>query len=364
MVASVVRVVVFRLAAIAAAPLVAAAVLAAPAIPAAAQDIDVNTAAALALKERMTPVTLEQAFPGAEALELVNGRPPALAVMIGGEVAGHLFSTKDTVNATGYSGVAFDLVAGLRLDGSLTGAALLWHREAIVGRGVPEERLDDFVAGFGATTLKSFRAVSPDLLKRATVSGRAMKAGVRSAARVVHAAHVTGTLNNPVDEPTLDRVGFVPLTTEQLWAAGSITGTQVSIREIIKIFEKAGGDGARGGDVLTLDFQAAQFGAYLPQPFGCLPTSPQHSYPRRRSVRTSTATAATSLCSSARGKTASSYSWDRAANSRSHLTRTSRWKTITCSRASRSFRAARSSASPATIIAASPPVWGSRTRTP
>ena len=213
--------------------------------PVAAQPTDAFAAAALALQERLSPSALEKAFPGAEETEPIDGRPPALAVKIGGEIVGYVFSTKDTVNATGYSGSAFDLVAGMRLDGTITGAVLLAHHEAIVGRGVPQELLDGYIAGFGAATLDNFRAIRPDSLNRATVSGRAMRTGVQNAARLVHAGHVTGILSNPVEVPTLDRSGFVPMTIDELRAAGSIVSSQVSIREIIRMFEKAGGDKAR-----------------------------------------------------------------------------------------------------------------------
>ena len=69
----------------------------------------------------------------------VDGRPPVVEVWIDGAVAGYLFSTRDSVNATGYSGVAFDLVAGMTLEGEMVGATLLYHHEAIIGRGVPQE---------------------------------------------------------------------------------------------------------------------------------------------------------------------------------------------------------------------------------
>lgn len=222
-----------------------AAAVAMPRTSLAQAELGVDAAAALALKERMSQAALEQAFPGAEGLEVIGGRPPALAVIVGGEVAGYLFSTKDTVKATGYAGTAFDLVAGMSPDGEITGAVLLWHAEAIIGRGVPEGRLEEFIAGFAAASLNDFGAVRPDLLNRATVSGRTMKAGVRAAARMVHAGHVTGSLNEDVAEPTLDRRGFVPLSVEELRAAGSITSTRLSVREAIAAFENAGGVGAR-----------------------------------------------------------------------------------------------------------------------
>jgi NosR/NirI family nitrous oxide reductase transcriptional regulator len=132
------------------------------------------------LLERLTPDALQQVFPGAEEVEWTDGRPPVVSVKIGGEVVGFLFSTRETVNATGYSGVAFDLVAGMTVDGEITGAVLLYHREAIIGRGVPQAVLDAFIASIAGTSMNNFRGLRPDVLVRASTSGRLMKRGLQS----------------------------------------------------------------------------------------------------------------------------------------------------------------------------------------
>ena len=209
--------------------------------PAAAQGA---LAASEALRDRMTPETLQMAFPGAEELVAIEGRPPAVEVYIGGELAGYLFSTMDTVNATGYSGKAFDLVSGVGLDRKITGAALLYHKEAIVGRGVPQEVLDQYIAGFALVTLDDFRAVRPNVLKRATVSGRMMKSAIQGAAHLVYLGHVLGEFSKPVTEPTLDRKGFAPYSFEELIEAGSIVRLVITNQEILEMFREAGGEGA------------------------------------------------------------------------------------------------------------------------
>lgn len=190
-----------------------------------------------------SPGVLEQLFPGAEGVEPVDGRPPALAVLIGGEIVGYVYSTRDTVNATGYAGIAFDLVAGVDLAGNVTGAALLYHREAIIGRGVPEERLAVYIAGFAAATVNDFRVVRPDLLDGATTSGRLMRSGLHNATRLVFDQHVRG--GEPITEPALDRDGFYPLTYDELLAGGTIQRLELSNADVIELFEEFGGDGAR-----------------------------------------------------------------------------------------------------------------------
>ena len=202
-------------------------------------NLDKNLAERLAL----TPGALEQAFPGAQETVFVDGRPPVVEVWIDGAVAGYLFSTRDAVNATGYSGVAFDLVAGMTLEGEMVGATLLYHHEAIIGRGVPQEKLDEYIASIAGVTLTSFKAIRPDYLSRASTSGRLMKRGLLNSAEMVFQGHVLGV--PPVTEPTLDRGGFAPFSFEELIAGGSILNQAISNEGMLALFEKAGGRGSR-----------------------------------------------------------------------------------------------------------------------
>ena len=194
------------------------------------------------LLERLTPDALQQVFPGAEEVEWTDGRPPVVSVKISGEVVGFLFSTRETVNATGYSGVAFDLVAGMTVDGEITGAVLLYHREAIIGRGVPQAVLDAFIASIAGTSMNNFRGLRPDVLVRASTSGRLMKRALQSSAKLVFAGHVLGV--EPVTEPTLDRAGFVMYSFDELVAGGSVLDFALTMGEVLDHFREVGGRGA------------------------------------------------------------------------------------------------------------------------
>ena len=134
------------------------------------------------LSVRLTPAIVQQVFPGAEQTIPTAGRPLAVEVRIGGERRGYIFSTLDTVNATGYAGYPFDLVGGITLDGAITGAVLLQHRESIIGRGVGTEVVERFLAGFAAASIQDWQAVRPDLLRGATTSGRIPRPPPRAAA--------------------------------------------------------------------------------------------------------------------------------------------------------------------------------------
>ena len=190
----------------------------------------------------LTPGALQQAFPGAQEVVFVDGRPPVVEVWIDGAVAGYLFSTRDAVNATGYSGVAFDLVAGMTMEGDLVGATLLYHHEAIIGRGVPQEKMDEYIASIAGANLRSFSSIRPDLLSRASTSGRLMKRGLLNSAEMVFQGHVLGV--PPVTEPTLDRGGFAPFSFEELVTGGSILNQAVTNIEMFELFQKAGGRGS------------------------------------------------------------------------------------------------------------------------
>jgi len=82
------------------------------------------------LTERLTPEVMAEIFPGATAIEaLADGGPAAVAVRSGETLVGYAFSTFDVLRAPGYSPTPFDVVAGVSLEGRVTGAKVLFHRE-------------------------------------------------------------------------------------------------------------------------------------------------------------------------------------------------------------------------------------------
>ncbi|MFL6826963.1 MAG: hypothetical protein ACJ8E2_10920, partial [Bradyrhizobium sp.] len=75
------------------------------------------------LRERLTPEVMAVVYPaGAERLGPEEGAPPAVAVFKDDKVVAYVFSTLDIVAATGYSTTPFDVIAGVDLDGRVTGA--------------------------------------------------------------------------------------------------------------------------------------------------------------------------------------------------------------------------------------------------
>ena len=127
----------------------------------------------------------------------------------------------------------------------LTGVVLAQHSETIIGRGVPQDRLDAFIAGFAGATIQRWGGINPDLLAGASISGRAFKAGMQSAALRVYNAHILGEAAVVVTEPQLDRNGFSAADAKALLEKGAITGVNLTVKDAIALFEKKGGAGSK-----------------------------------------------------------------------------------------------------------------------
>ena len=81
------------------------------------------------LLDRLTPEVMATVWPGAEKLGPEEGKPPAIAVYRDGKIAGYIFSTLDIVNAPSFSGIPFDVIAGVDLTGHISGAKVIFERE-------------------------------------------------------------------------------------------------------------------------------------------------------------------------------------------------------------------------------------------
>src|SRR6266404_2189068 len=157
------------------------------------------------LRERLTPEVMAIVYPGgAERLGPEEGSPPAIAVYQGDKVVAYVFSTLDIVAATGYSTTPFDVIAGVDLEGRITGAKVVFHNENyIVHDRVRQRLLDTFLAREAGRPIRGAAAnlLPPDFVAGATISARAMRAAVLATAalvlrpRVAHAAVTVPTLD-------------------------------------------------------------------------------------------------------------------------------------------------------------------------
>src|SRR6202521_4109620 len=100
------------------------------------------------LRERLTPEVMAVVYPGgAERLGPEEGSPPAIAVYQGDKVVAYVFSTLDIIAPRGYSTTPFDVIAGVDLDGRITGAKVVFHKEPhIFDDPIRKRLLDTFLA--------------------------------------------------------------------------------------------------------------------------------------------------------------------------------------------------------------------------
>src|SRR5882762_12005959 len=160
------------------------------------------------LRERLTPEVMAVVFPGgAERLGPEEGSPPAIAVYQGGQVAAYVFSTLDIIAAPGYSTTPFDVIAGVDLDGRITGAKVVFHREPYIYHdAVRQPLLDTFLAREAGMPLRGGATMlRPEFVAGATISARAMRGAILDTARLVLRARVARAA---VTAPTLDVDGF------------------------------------------------------------------------------------------------------------------------------------------------------------
>jgi NosR/NirI family transcriptional regulator, nitrous oxide reductase regulator len=193
------------------------------------------------LRERLTPEVMAVVYPaGAERLGPEEGAPPAIAVFKDDKAVAYVFSTLDIVAATGYSTTPFDVIAGVDLEGRITGAKVVFHNENyIVHDRVRQRLLDTFLAREAGRPIRGAPAnlLPPDFVAGATISARAMRAAVLATAalvlrpRVAHAA---------VTVPTLDVESYSAKSFDELVAEGAVVRRRLTSGEVAAALTQAG----------------------------------------------------------------------------------------------------------------------------
>jgi NosR/NirI family nitrous oxide reductase transcriptional regulator len=192
------------------------------------------------LRERLTPEVMAVVYPsGAERLGPEEGSPPAIAVYQGDKVVAYVFSTLDIIAAPGYSTTPFDVIGGVDLDGRITGAKVVFHYEPyILHDPVRQRQLDTLLASETGRALRGgTNALPPDYVAGATVSARAMRAGLLTTAGLVLRPRVAG---GAVTVPTLDVETFSIKSWDELNAEGAVVRRRVTSGEIAEALAKAG----------------------------------------------------------------------------------------------------------------------------
>jgi NosR/NirI family transcriptional regulator, nitrous oxide reductase regulator len=154
--------------------------------------------AANRLGEFLPQAQVETVFPGADRIGDPAGSPPLAPVYRGDELTGYVFLNSDFADSTGYSGKPMHIVAGVDLQGRITGIQLIAHQEPIVLIGISERRIIDAVVsliGTNVVEVAAGRQPIPrvDIVSGATVTVLVMGDSVlRAAIRVVREGRLSG----------------------------------------------------------------------------------------------------------------------------------------------------------------------------
>jgi NosR/NirI family transcriptional regulator, nitrous oxide reductase regulator len=132
-------------------------------------------AAADRLPEFLDDLDPASVVPGADSFGPATGSPPVAPALAGDEVVGIVFLNSDFVDSVGYAGKPIDIVAGLDLEGRITGLELVQHQEPIVLIGISEERVVEAVDSLIGTDVAAVaRGEQPiphvDIVSGATVT--------------------------------------------------------------------------------------------------------------------------------------------------------------------------------------------------
>jgi transcriptional regulator of nitric oxide reductase/ferredoxin len=187
---------------------------------------------------------MRQAFPEGDAFGALEGSPPAAAVHKGGQLAGYVFSSRQTVQSTGYSAKPLDVVVGLDLSGIITGVAIAEHHEPILIIGVTDEDLGAFIAQYVGVDIRnpirlssSRRDGGLDAVSGATISSLVMNDAILRSARAVAVSR--GILGGGGSGLRFDE--FAPATWAELIDEGSLVGLTIATGEARRAIEALDG---------------------------------------------------------------------------------------------------------------------------
>jgi len=186
------------------------------------------------LETRLTPALVQELFPGADGIGVVEGEPPVAPVLADGETIGYLFSTHETVRPSGFSGTSFDIVIGLDANGIVVGHRTLEQHEPMVADTiVPMANIDKILARRHDGPVRGMHRLAPrktDGVSGATVSAKAMANAFTAAATKV--AYLTGMVDDAAGGVSVDRYGYESRTWSELIADGSVRRQVLSYGDV------------------------------------------------------------------------------------------------------------------------------------
>lgn len=204
-----------------------------------------GAACAAGLADFLDQIPLAQVFPGADRLGPAEGAPPAAVAYQGERAVGWVFLNSDVVNAAGYSGKPIQVAVGMDRDGRIVGAKLLKHAEPIVLIGIPQQKIEEFIAGYvGRNVLEVAAPASvkgPDVVSGATVTvmviGDTM---VRAAVLVARSRGVGGPAPAAAPRREIDVGRDGTASWAELVGDGSVRRLRLSVGDVNRAFAERG----------------------------------------------------------------------------------------------------------------------------
>ena len=191
--------------------------------------------------ERLTADVVAGVFRSVNRVELLkDDGPTAVAAFIDENLVGYIFSTLDVLRAPGYSSTPFDIIAGVTLDGRITGATVLFHREPyLLNDARRTEKLVQFLENMGGMDAKmgASGGFHPKFVAGASISARAMRNAVLQGALLVLRYR---TEVKVVTEPTINMLNFRPMSTFELVTDGALANVVVTNADLAVAMSRAG----------------------------------------------------------------------------------------------------------------------------
>ncbi|MBF0184071.1 MAG: regulatory protein NosR [Magnetococcales bacterium] len=182
-------------------------------------------------------VSPSEVFPQADRFDPISGTPPHGKAYQNGKVVGTVFLSSDI----GYSGKPIDVLVGMTLDGTITGAKVVAHAEPILLIGIPEQKLFDFVNRYvGRKPMEAPRGESSqsiDAISGATVTAIVINDAIRRTALKVSRVGKS----EPVKlQTTLLDPPFQPASWLSLLGEGSVRRLTLHQADVDGAFKKMG----------------------------------------------------------------------------------------------------------------------------
>jgi len=197
-------------------------------------------------RSRFSDVILHRVFPQATRFGPLEGAPPSIAAYAGERQLGYVFSSRQVVRSTGYSGKPLDVVVGIAMDGTIAEAVIAEHHEPILIIGVADADLQRFVAQYRGRNLRETihierwdveATATVDAVSGATISSLMINDAIIRSARAVAASR--GLLGSA--QARLDAETFEPANWNDLLADGSIARLEVTVGEAVRSAARGGG---------------------------------------------------------------------------------------------------------------------------